>query len=112
VDIYSPDAAHRRVRVQFDRALSPAQRFNLALVIQNEVAGSVHMAGQDAIVVLPSTVTTTDMRRLRSTQGVYNARSQARPVDPVPQLATDRAHGRMDSCLPVWHGPRATSYNR
>jgi hypothetical protein len=86
VDIYSSDVAHRRVRVQFDRALSPAQRFNLALAIQKEAGGSVHMAGQDAIVVLPGTVTTTDMRWLRSTEGVYNARSQARPVDPVPQL--------------------------
>jgi hypothetical protein len=83
--LFGPEYANRRVRVQFDRALTPRERFEKALTMQGAASGThVHMAGQDAIVVVPRAVTTADLRDFRKTAGVFAARSHARPVDPVP----------------------------
>ena len=85
--LYDSKFNDRRIRVAFQRELTPHDRFALALSIQkrSNVSGC-HMAGQDLIVILNETVMSDTLKELKDLTGVYFARSQSLPVERVLRL--------------------------
>lgn len=99
--LYHPLFASRRVRVQFDNKLTLAARFELALEWQSKMNVPVHMAGQDCVVVCDESVTRPMLDTFKSVAGVFAARSQRPPLDPLPQLGAVPTQREVAALVPV-----------
>lgn len=100
--LYSPAFASRRIRVNFKKELSQHERFALGLQLQShESVAGAFMTGQDLILCMSQPVTTTILLQLKDTDGVFGARSQLKPLDPIPAVGTTPTQREVAQVAPL-----------